>query len=157
MTNANSVDNVTVTGGAHVTKYQNRKDTIPRSSYERRKGTLMRSDCDQKSRTDYDRGTQREPRSDCEQRSRTDYNRGTQREPERDRSRTRSEHNTPMRIQTDHGRERAESTKERAQMRRRRHLMLSLANIPIQMLDPSDHQYKGKEHKRLLIRSLAEK
>ena len=43
-------------------------------------------------------------------------------------------------------------------MHRRWHFIPSLANMPIQPLDPSDfHKYKGKTRKRLPIRYLAEK
>ena len=67
---------VIVTGGAHATEYENRKENItPWSSQERKKGTPTRSDREHRSRTDYDRGTQREPKHD--------------------RSRIRSDRNTP--------------------------------------------------------------
>ena len=115
---------------------QKSKRKKPRSIQERNRGTPTRSDCEQRSRTNYDRGTSREHR--------------------RDRSRIRNDRSTPTRVQTNDNSGKAENIKERERLRRRRHLMKRLAELPIQKLKHSDHQYDGMSHKTLPIHSLSE-
>ena len=51
-----------ITGGAHATEYDRKENRTPWLRQERKIGTLTRLDCEQRSRTDYDGGTQREPK-----------------------------------------------------------------------------------------------
>ena len=97
---------VTLTGGTQTTKYENRNKNIP------------------------PRPSQEPQRSDREHKSRTDYNRGTQQETNRDPSKIRSDLDKPMRIQTSHNWERAETTREEARICKRKCLLWCLSELP---------------------------